>query len=248
MQQLFLSPGSKYRLARSLIALYPPHHTYIEPYAGGAACFWRKTASPVEVLNDFDPQVVQAYQVVQNATNDELTRLAEMNWTVSPETFAACQPPDPDPIINAYRFIYRRRASRACHESVLLRNRVGLVLPVARHLGEQRQRLKGVRLTQGDAEEVIIENDRAGVFMFVDPPWPGYYKKWQHFSMDTMTRLIELLSNIKHARFMWAESPMILPMVEHRLPSWRTQEMVRISSGWDNVQRERREVVFTNYD
>ena len=44
--------GGKRRLAPQLIALFPEHRTYVEPFSGGAQVFFAKTPSAVEVLND----------------------------------------------------------------------------------------------------------------------------------------------------------------------------------------------------
>src|SRR2546427_11471547 len=58
--------GGKNRLAKRLIAIFPKHTTYVEPFAGGAQVFFRKEPSKVEVLNDLDGEVVNFYRVCQH--------------------------------------------------------------------------------------------------------------------------------------------------------------------------------------
>src|SRR5215475_6718489 len=57
--------GGKNRLARTLIALFPKHTTYVEPFAGGAQVFFHKPPSEVEVLNDLDGEIVNFFRICQ---------------------------------------------------------------------------------------------------------------------------------------------------------------------------------------
>ncbi len=57
--------GGKNRLAKQIIAVMPPHKTYVEPFAGGAQVFFHKDPSEVEVLNDLDFEIVNFFRVCQ---------------------------------------------------------------------------------------------------------------------------------------------------------------------------------------
>ena len=65
--------GGKNRLARQIIALLPPHQTYVEAFAGGAQIFFHKGPSPVEILNDLSGEVVNFLRVCQ-LHHEELIR------------------------------------------------------------------------------------------------------------------------------------------------------------------------------
>ena len=60
------SYGGKHYLTKLLLQLIPPHEVYCEPFAGGAALFWAKEPSPVEVLNDIDFRIVAFYRCLRN--------------------------------------------------------------------------------------------------------------------------------------------------------------------------------------
>src|SRR5438270_9322376 len=65
--------GGKRRLAPQIVALLPPHVTYVEAFAGGAQVFFHKNPSRVEVLNDLDAEVFNFLRVCQSHA-PELTR------------------------------------------------------------------------------------------------------------------------------------------------------------------------------
>ena len=58
-------PGSKWRLAHDIIALMPEHRSYLEPFFGSGAVFFRKKRSPIETVNDLDGDVVNFFSWVQ---------------------------------------------------------------------------------------------------------------------------------------------------------------------------------------
>ncbi|MRR51674.1 MAG: DNA adenine methylase [Rhodocyclaceae bacterium] len=58
--------GGKSRLAKRILPLFPEHSCYVEPFAGGAALFFRKEPVDAEVLNDINGELVNLYRVVQH--------------------------------------------------------------------------------------------------------------------------------------------------------------------------------------
>lgn len=57
--------GGKQNLVNTILPLIPKHSLYCEPFAGGAAIFWAKQTSEVEVLNDTNRELMNFYRVVQ---------------------------------------------------------------------------------------------------------------------------------------------------------------------------------------
>ncbi|MFI5141085.1 MAG: DNA adenine methylase, partial [Bacteroidia bacterium] len=58
--------GGKQKLAKTIIGLIPEHNLYCEPFCGGAAVFFNKPASNVEVINDTNNELINFYKVVKN--------------------------------------------------------------------------------------------------------------------------------------------------------------------------------------
>src|SRR5579885_139551 len=58
-------PGAKWVCARWIIAHFPPHLCYLEPYAGSAACFFTKPPAKHSVLNDLCGDIVNLFRVIR---------------------------------------------------------------------------------------------------------------------------------------------------------------------------------------
>ncbi|WP_366539342.1 DNA adenine methylase [Salmonella enterica] len=56
--------GSKFRLAKWVISFFPEHHTYVEPFGGGAGILLRKQRSYAEIYNDIDEDIVNFFRVI----------------------------------------------------------------------------------------------------------------------------------------------------------------------------------------
>ena len=245
---LFPSPGSKSRLAGHLVNLYPPHVRYVEPFAGGAACFWGKTPSPVEVLNDYDGDIVTAYKVVRDMTPGEMRGFMSRNWLVNEATFNQAQQPTDDILEQVYRFVYRRRASFMARENRIARGRIGKVIPIGRYIQALHHRLQGVEVLQGDGLRLLKEMDTPETFFFIDPPWPGYFGKWKHYTMDSIRDLADALVNVKEAKWMWAETPTLwdeLPRGE--IERWNVREISMSATGFKGRRSVKTELLMSNY-
>lgn len=63
-------PGGKTRLAPWIVSHFPPHQTFVEPFAGSAAVLFAKPRSKVEVLNDLDDRVTTLFRVVRERPDE----------------------------------------------------------------------------------------------------------------------------------------------------------------------------------
>ncbi|MDR2743329.1 MAG: DNA adenine methylase, partial [Treponema sp.] len=57
--------GGKPLLANIILGLMPPHRLYCEPFLGGAAIFFAKEPSRVEIINDSNGEIINFYEVFQ---------------------------------------------------------------------------------------------------------------------------------------------------------------------------------------
>lgn len=62
--------GGKQKLISTILPLIPQHSLYCEPFIGGAAVYFAKEPSKVEVINDTNKEVINFYQVCRNRFHD----------------------------------------------------------------------------------------------------------------------------------------------------------------------------------
>ena len=65
LEPLIKWPGGKRHMAKRLLGMLPKHDTYVEPFAGGAALFFRKPLVKRNVLGDRDPWLIDFYKGVR---------------------------------------------------------------------------------------------------------------------------------------------------------------------------------------
>lgn len=71
-------PGSKWYIAEWITGMFPPHHSYLEPFFGSGAVFFKKERSNIETINDLDGDVVNLFSWIR----DDPDRLAKsIYWT-----------------------------------------------------------------------------------------------------------------------------------------------------------------------
>lgn len=171
--------GSKWKIAEFIIGHFPPHESYIEPFAGGANVLFRKPVSAIEVINDLDGEVVNFFVMLRTCTADllraiEWTPYAKQEWEIS---FQPCD----DPLERARRFYIRVRMSYGASESKhgwrFIRTKdVGGAHPPhewnrLHHLWAAARRLKEVMIENDNALSVIKRYDTPRALFYVDPPY-----------------------------------------------------------------------------
>ena len=97
--------GGKWRMAKNILKLFPPHEIYVEPFGGGAGILLQKPKSKIDVYNDLDGDIVNLFRVVREYP-EELARLVE--WTpFAREEFELSYEMTDDPIERARRTLVR---------------------------------------------------------------------------------------------------------------------------------------------
>lgn len=175
--------GGKWRLAPWIIAHFPPHRVYVEPFGGAASVLLRKPRSYCEIYNDLDREVVALFEVLRDRSlAAELTRQIALTPYARDEFELSYLPTD-DPLERARRLLVR---SWMAHGSSGLRgHRTGFRLgsmrehTVASHdwanfpaaIPQLVERLQGVVIENRCATKVIAREDRPDTLFYLDPPY-----------------------------------------------------------------------------
>ena len=101
------SPAGKKRLADRLVGMLPAHKTYVEPFAGSAAVLFAKEPSDVEVINDADLEIADAYRLIKKLSAEGLAKLKKLPWVGDEKTFKRLLDVEPeDDVERLHRFLY----------------------------------------------------------------------------------------------------------------------------------------------
>lgn len=179
--------GGKWRLAPWIIAHFPPHRVYVEPFGGAASVLMRKPRSYAEVYGDVDDEIVNVFRVLRDPTTaGELATQLELTPFSSREFEIAYQPSD-EPIERARRTMIKAYMGFGT-ASVFgdtgkpntgfraNSNRSGTTpardwrnFPPA--ISDFCERLQGVVLEHRAAQYVMAQHDSPETLHYVDPPY-----------------------------------------------------------------------------
>jgi DNA adenine methylase len=181
--------GGKRALANKIIAMFPEHRTYVEPFAGGAQVFFRKEPSKVEVLNDLDREIANFYRVCQQHY-EELVRY--MRFTlVSRAWFELLQVTDPKTLTDIQRAARHLYLSKTCYAGLVRHRNYGIRVNeppgfnperLPSLIEETHHRLARVQIECLPYEEVLARYDRPATLFYLDPPY--YDIKLYHYNLE----------------------------------------------------------------
>lgn len=196
--------GGKRRLADIILPKFPEHTCYVEPFAGGAALFFLKQPSEVEVLNDINGELVNLYRVVKHHL-EEFVR--QFKWALSsrqvyeweqqkvPETMTDIQ--------RAARFYYLQKLAfgakvegQTFGTATTTPPRLNL-LRIEEELSQAHLRLSRTYVEHLPWRRVIEKYDRPHTLFYCDPPYwatEGYGVEFpleEYHDMAALAREIE---------------------------------------------------------
>ena len=234
--------GGKHYYADKIIAEFPEHRVYIEPFAGAANVLLRKPHADVEILNDLDSEIISFFRVLRDdASFDRLCRTLDLTPHAR-EVFeqAVDEPVSDDPVERAHRFFVLARQARGglgtgnvtkSAFSVSTRKRNGMAenlskwLSAVDGLGDVAARLRTVEIEHLPAVELIRKYDAADVLLYCDPPYlpetrsGGKANTYRHeMSVEDHVELLDVLRMCK-GQVVLSAYPSTL--YDERLVGWR---------------------------
>ncbi len=200
--------GGKQKLVATILPLFPAHTLYTEPFAGGAALFFSKEPSEIEVLNDLNKEIINFYKVMQQ----DFVSLQKM---VHITLHSRSQHKDASVIYNSpHLFTDLQRAwavwvlaSQGFASMIdgswgydkTKNTTTKKIINKGKQLTEDYAiRLQNVQLECADAVYIIGSRDHAKAFHYCDPPYYnsdcGHYKG---YTIHDFERLLQTLAGIK---------------------------------------------------
>lgn len=252
--------GGKQLMAKNILPLIPIHNLYCEPFAGGAAIFFAKQPSEVEILNDTNRELINFYRVVQNDFTSlekevkitlhsrDLHRKASVIYN-NPDMFSELKRAWALWVLSSQGFAGQIDSSWGYDKS---KN------STPKKIGNKKEaftyelaiRLQQVQLECADALYVIRSRDTKESFFYVDPPYfnsdMGHY---DGYSQEDFEALLQLLSSIR-GKFMLSSYPSDVLSRYTNLHGWKTRSFKgNVSVGAKSGKpKSKIEVLTSNFD
>ena len=178
--------GSKQRLAQRILKYMPPHHCWVELFGGALAVTMAKQPAMIEIVNDLDENIVNAFQQMRDQGN-ELVELIELTPYARTELRRARQACDEDSDLErARKFLVQAMMSV---NGVMAGKRGGFSVSdtYTREAREARvnrwynyperlkavtRRLRTIRIENKDGIEMLAEySNKPATLVYIDPPY-----------------------------------------------------------------------------
>lgn len=255
--------GGKWRIAPWIIAQFPPHKTYVEPFGGAASVLLRKARSYAEVYNDLDTEVVNLFRVLRGDRAAELLRVVALT-PFAREDFDLAYEQTDDPVERARRLVTRSFLGFGSN-GANIDMRTGFrsnayssnTHPAADFAGMPDalraivERLRGVVIEHRPALDVIRQHDAPDTLLYVDPPYSHTTRSSKvcrgriaHAYAHEMTDADheQLLRELASARSMVLLSGYPSDLYQRHLGTWISSER----HARDTRTQARREVLWMN--
>lgn len=253
--------GGKQNLVSTILPLIPKHEIYVEPFVGGGAIFWAKPKSRVEIINDYNRELINFYECVQNEfvelekmvrislhsrslhsdasvvyNNPHMftrTKRAWAIWVLASQSFSSQ--------IDG-SFGYDRSSGTTSSKITNKRNAFTLDYSV---------RIQDVQIECTDALRVILSRDSESAFHYCDPPYfnsdCGHY---DGYSENDFEQLLALLSEIK-GKFLMSSYPSDILDKYTNENGWcqkTLEQTVSVANNPGKPRKKKIEVLTENYD
>jgi len=244
-------------MLRHILPIIPKHNLYCEPFCGGAAVFWAKEPSAVEVLNDTNKELVNFYDTVQREFP-----ILEMEIRIS--LHARTLHRDADVVYNSPHLFSSTK--RAWAVWVLANQSFSSMLDgswgydkkkptTSKKISNKREaftedfaiRLQNVQLECTDALRIIRSRDTENTFFYIDPPYfNSDCAHYDGYTEEDMKMLLEQLETIE-GKFLLSSYPSdFLRSFKERNNWFQTSFEQRVSVN-KGAGKKKLEVITSNY-
>lgn len=243
--------GGKQKLVATILPLFPEHVLYNEPFCGGAALFFSKEPSEIEVLNDLNAELINFYTVMRQ---DFISLQKKINITLHSRR----QHKDASVIYNNPHLF--NSLDRAWAVWVLASQSFAAMIDGSwgydktKNTATKRIINKGVQFTEdyairlqnvqlecADALYIIKSRDHEQAFHYCDPPY--YNSDCGHYggySIHDFEQLLKVLAEVK-GKFLLSSYPSDLLDKYMKRYGWyqkRVESQVSVNKGKGKLKVE----------
>ena len=252
--------GGKQKLAKTIINFIPPHILYGEPFLGGAAIFFAKEPSEVEVVNDTNKELINFYSVCKNRFHElqSLVRVTLHSRMLHDDAWSIYNKPHLHDEVRRAWAVWVLSTQSFCS---MIDGSWGFdktERTTTKKITNKRQefteeiaiRLQNAQIESADALYIIQSRDTVNSFFYCDPP---YYNSncghYDGYSVQDFENLLETLSKIK-GKFLLSSYPsdVLKKFVKaNGWHQWDVESGVSVNSK-SGYQKRKVEVLTANYE
>lgn len=253
--------GGKQKLLSTILTKIPSHTLYCEPFLGGAAVFFGKETSAVEVINDTNKELMNFYRVCKEKFLDlqTLVRITLHSRSAhkdaktingSPHLFTDVQRAWAVWVLSSQSFVSKLDGPWGYDRSK--RTTTIKISNKREQFTEQLAiRLQDAQIECADALYIIKSRDSADSFFYCDPPYfnsdCGHY---DGYTIEDFERLLQALSAIQ-GKFLLSSYPSDLLRSYWKQNGWHMWSLetgVSVNNkGGAGYQKRKVEVLTANY-
>lgn len=251
--------GGKQKLVPYILPRIPKHQLYAEPFTGGAAIFFAKEPSEVEVLNDTNRELMNFYRVVQQDFTSlekeiritlhsrDLHRKAQV-INQNPDLFSEVKRAWAVWVLSSQSFSAMLDGAWGYDKT---ENRTSKLIQARkeRFTEDLAIRLQNVQIESSDARYIIRSRDSKDSFFYCDPP---YYNSdcghYDGYSLEDFEGLLSDLAGIK-GKFLLSSYPsesLLKAVKANGWHLWSLEQKVTVNAKSGYLKRKV-EVLTANY-
>ena len=185
LKPFFSRVGNKEQFIEVIESLIPEHITYVEPFVGGGAIFWKRDKSKIVVLNDIERDLMDGYKILKKGVShfiipkelEEQRKIYEQKATT------------PEEKIRKYLLRFNNTFSNSGTGKIYNNH---IHKEKIKNIPNYHNKLQGVILLNQDYKKVIKKYDSPTTFFFIDPPYEeskGIYSN-EYINYEEMNKLL----------------------------------------------------------
>lgn len=254
--------GGKQNLVSTILPLIPEHRTYIEPFVGGGAIFWAKHPSQAEIINDYNRELINFYEVCKNEfiELEKMVRISLHSRSLHSDANVIYENPHLfTRIQRAWAvWVLATQSFSAMLDGSWGYDVKGSTMP-KKLLNKKNSftedlaiRLQNVQIENTDALRVIRSRDHKDAFHYCDPPYfnsdCGHY---DGYSKEDFEALLQTLQACE-GKFLMSSYPSDILADYTKQNGWCTlniEQSVSVANGTSGKRGKKKiEVLTANYD
>lgn len=251
--------GGKQKLVKTILSFVPAHNLYCEPFIGGAAVYFAKDKSEIEVINDTNTELVNFYRICKNKFH-ELQALIRVTlhsreahddaWVIynKPHLFDEVRRAWAVWVLGTQSFSSMMDGSWGYDKTDSTTTKK-IINKRDAFIEEFAFRLQGTQIERADALYIIQSRDTAASFFYCDPPYfnsnCGHYNGYNE---QDFQNLLTALSKIQ-GKFLLSSYPSQIlkaAVKEYGWQQWSVEQGVSVNAK-SGYQKRKVEVLTANY-